>query len=287
VSEHHLDVKKTYKLLINGASVRSESGRTYEVSDRSGSFLANVASASRKDARDAVVAARAAFGPWSSMTPYNRGQVLYRVAEMLESRRDEFVSSIRAVEGVKASSALSQVQRSIDRVIWYAGWSDKVAQVLGGSNPVAGPYFNFSVPRPCGVVGVMAPQDSSLLGLVSTLAAPLAVGCTVIVVTSESRPLPAVLFGEVCSTSDVPNGVLNILTGHSMEIATVLSSHEDVDALDLSGIDEPGVLAEAAAGSIKRVFRPRPVDVDWKKVPDTRRIRAFTEISTVWHTVGQ
>lgn len=287
MSENRVEVKKTYKLLINGASVRSESGRTYELNDRAGSFLANVALASRKDARDAVVAARGAFGPWNTMTAYNRGQILYRMAEMLESRRDEFVASIRAVEGVKASSAQSQVERSIDRIVWYAGWSDKIAQVLGSTNPVAGPFFNFSIPTACGVVGVTAPQQSSLLGLVSTMAAPLALGCTVVVVASEVAPLPAVLLGEVCCTSDLPSGVLNILTGRTLEIAQVLAAHEDVDALDLSGVDEPSELAAAAAGSIKRVFRPRAVDLEWKKIPDTRRLRAFAEISTVWHTVGQ
>jgi acyl-CoA reductase-like NAD-dependent aldehyde dehydrogenase len=288
MSDNRVDVRKTYKLLINGAFPRSESGRSYEVHDADGNFLANAAWASRKDARDAVVAARGALAGWSSMTAYNRGQVLYRVAEMLESRRDEFVSSIRSSEGVKSSKANSQVERAIDRVVWYAGWTDKVAQVFGNANPVAGPFFNFSIPTPTGVIGVLAPQESSLLGLISTLAPPLAVGNTVVVVASEQRPLPAILLAELTATSDVPAGVVNILTGRSAELAGVLAAHEDVDGLDLSGASDAAPLAAvAAAESIKRVFRPRDVDVEWNSTPDTRRLRAFIETSTVWHTVGQ
>ncbi len=287
MSDDRLDVRKTYKLFINGTSVRSESGRSYEVSRPDGEFLANVAWASRKDARDAVVAARTALAPWATMTAYNRGQVLYRVGEMLESRKQEFASAIRDVEGVKSGAALSQVQRAIDRVIWYAGWTDKIAQVVGNANPVAGPFFNFSVPNPTGVIAVVAPQDSSLLGLVSTIGAPLAAGNTLVVIASDLRPLPAVLFGEVVATADVPSGVVNILTGRTMELASVLASHEDVDGLDVSGVSDASELAVSAADSIKRVFRPRPIDLEWKKAPDTRRLRAFIEISTVWHTVGQ
>ncbi len=287
MSDNRVDVRKTYKLLINGAFPRSESGRSYEITDHDGAFLANAAWASRKDARDAVVAARGALANWSSMTAYNRGQVLYRVAEMLESRREEFVSSVRASEGVKNAKASAQVDRAIDRVIWYAGWTDKVAQVTGNTNPVAGPFFNFSIPTPTGVIAVLAPQDSSLLGFISSIAAPLATGNTVVVVASERRPLPAILLGEVTATSDVPGGVLNILTGLTGELASVLAAHEDVDGLDVTGVDDAGQLAVAAAESIKRVFRPRRVDLEWNDVPDTRRLRAFIETSTVWHTVGQ
>ena len=208
-----LDVRKTYKLYVGGAFPRSESGRSYEVTDAKGRFLANAALASRKDARDAVVAARKAFPGWSGATAYNRGQVLYRVAEVMEGRRDQFAAEVAAAEGRTAARARSAVEAAIDRLVWYAGWSDKVAQVAGSANPVAGPFFNFSVPEPTGVVAVVAPQRSALLGLVSVVAPVIVTGNTAVVLASQTMPLPAVTFGEVLATSDVPGGVVNILTG--------------------------------------------------------------------------
>ncbi|HEY0507279.1 MAG TPA: aldehyde dehydrogenase family protein, partial [Blastococcus sp.] len=230
-----LAVRKTYKLYVNGAFPRSESGRTYEVTDARGHFLANAAWASRKDARDAVVAARGAVGTWAGTTAYNRGQVLYRVAEVMEGRHVQFCEEVAAGEGLSASKARAAVDAAIDRWVWYAGWTDKLAAVLGGANPVAGPYFDFSVPEPTGVVAVLAPQRSSLLGLVSVLAPVLAAGNTAVVVTSKERPLPAVTLAEVLATSDVPRGVVNVLTGDAEELGTWLAEHADVDGIDLTG----------------------------------------------------
>jgi len=284
MSEVRLGVDKTYKLVVNGAFVRSESGRSYVVHDANGDFYANVAWGSRKDIRDAVVAARGAQPRWQAASAYNRGQVLYRLAEMAESRRDELAQHVGRSEGLTASEAGDVVSRSIDRIVWYAGWTDKVAQVLGGSNPVAGPYFNFSVPTPTGVVAVLAPHESSLLGLIDGLFAPLCTGNTVVVVASEQRPVPAVLLGEMSATADFPAGVLNIVTGKSTELAPVLCSHEDVDAVDLSHAGENAdAWAGLAARSIKRVYRDRPGDDE----SSLRRLRSFVEIATVWHTVGQ
>jgi len=279
-----LDVRKTYKLLINGAFPRSESGRSYEVTSAQGDFVANAAQGSRKDVRDAVVAARAAQSKWWGQTAYNRGQVLYRLAEMAESRRDELSEHVGLAEGLKPKDAQATVSRSIDRIVWYAGWTDKIAQVLGSSNPVAGPYFNFSVPVPSGVVGVIADQNSSLEGFLDEVLAPLCVGNTVVVIASERRPTPSILVGEMTATADVPGGVLNVITGFTGELAPVLAGHEDVDGLDLAGVDEKfgSELAQLAAGSIKRVLRP-----DSSKDGSLRRLRAFIETSTVWHTIGQ
>lgn len=281
-----LSVRKTYKLFIGGAFPRSESGRSYPVSSASGEFLANAAQASRKDVRDAVVAARAAFGKWSGATPYNRGQILYRIAEMLEGRHAQFVDEVRAVEGGSAAAAAGQVDAAIDRWVHYAGWADKYAQVVGSTNPVAGPYFNFSFPEPVGVVGVVAPQDSSLLGLVSVVAPVLVTGNTAVVVTSADRPLPAVSFAEVLATSDLPGGVVNLLTGSPAELAPWLAAHRDVNALDLTGT-QPGVRAElqaAAAENVKRVYVPR--STDWDAAPGRSRLNAFVEVKTVWHPIG-
>jgi acyl-CoA reductase-like NAD-dependent aldehyde dehydrogenase len=281
-------VAKTYKLYIGGAFPRSESGRSYPVTDAKGAFLANAAQASRKDARDAVVAARKAFSGWSGATAYNRGQVLYRVAELLEGRREQFVAEVTASEGVPARRAQSLVDASIDRWVWYAGWTDKIASVLGASNPVAGPYFSFTVPEPTGVVAVLAPQASSLLGLVSVLAPVLASGNTCVVVASQNRPLPAITLSEVLATSDVPGGVVNTLTGRTAELAPWLAAHGDVNALDLTGaaagqrID----LERAAAGTVKRVLRVPAAEPDWTAMPDITRLRAFVESKTVWHPVG-
>ncbi|MEU8847046.1 aldehyde dehydrogenase family protein [Streptomyces sp. NPDC048564] len=282
-----LSVFKTYKLYVGGKFPRSESGRVYEVTDSKGNWLANVPLSSRKDARDAVVAARKAFGGWSGATAYNRGQILYRIAEMLEGRREQYVREVADAEGLSKSKAAAQVDAAIDRWVWYAGWTDKIAQVVGGGNPVAGPFFNISSPEPTGVVAVLAPQESSFLGLVSVLAPVIATGNTAIVVASEKSPLPALSLGEVLATSDLPGGVVNVLSGRTAEIATPLAAHQDVNAIDLAGADE--VLAKeleiAAADNLKRVLRPQPVD-DWAATPGIDRMTAFLETKTVWHPTG-
>lgn len=272
-----LAVRKTYKLFIGGAFPRSESGRSYPVRSASGEFVANAAQASRKDVRDAVKAARAAFGKWAGATAYNRGQILYRVAEMLEGRREQFVAY-----GVPAAT----VDEAIDRWVWYAGWSDKIGSVFGGANPVAGPYFNISAPEPTGVVGVVAPADP-LLGLVSVVAPAIVSGNTVVVLASEESPLPAVTLAEVLATSDLPGGVVNILTGSAAETAPWLASHMDVNAIDLAGVDNPDLAADLerdAAENLKRVLRPAPAD--WSAAPGTGRLTAFLETKTVWHPKG-
>ncbi|QFZ23300.1 aldehyde dehydrogenase family protein [Saccharothrix syringae] len=282
-----ISVAKTYKLYIGGAFPRSESGRSYPVTDAKGAFLANAAQGSRKDARDAVAAARKAFPGWSGATAYNRGQVLYRVAEVLEGRREQFTAEVAAAEGVAVKKAQSLVDAAIDRWVWYAGWTDKVAPVLGGANPVAGPYFSFSVPEPTGVVAVLAPQQSSLLGLVSVVAPVIATGNTAVVVSSQDRPLPAVTLSEVLATSDLPGGVVNVLTGRTAEIAPWLASHADVNALDPTGAPEStrADLERAAAGTVKRVLRVRAGE-DFTREPDLARLRAFVETKTVWHPMG-
>jgi acyl-CoA reductase-like NAD-dependent aldehyde dehydrogenase len=262
-----LPVKKTYKLFIGGAFPRSESGRTYDAQGQ------NVARASRKDARDAVRAARAAFPKWAGMTAYNRGQVLYRLAEMVEARAAEFA---------ELCSGRFEVERTIDRIVWYAGWADKFAQVVGSSNPVAGPYFNFTVPEPTGVVATLAPDEPALLGLVTRVAPALTGGNAVVAVASESKPLAAIELAEAVATSDVPGGVLNVLTGYRGELGPWLASHMDVNALDLAGSDgDAPDLERAAASNVKRVVRGRSdVQSPWE-------IAAFVELKTVWHPVGQ
>jgi acyl-CoA reductase-like NAD-dependent aldehyde dehydrogenase len=282
-----LEVRKTYKLYVGGAFPRSESGRSYEVTDHKGRFLANASLASRKDARDAVGAARKAFGGWSGRTPYNRGQVLYRVAEVLEGRRAQFVDEVAAGEGLSRSRAEAAVDAATDRLVWYAGWADKIAQVVGGANPVAGPYFNFSMPDPSGVVAVLAPQESSLLGLVSVVAPAIVTGNTAVVVSSHRRPLPAITLSEVLATSDVPGGVVNVLTGDAAEIGPWLASHMDVNAIDLAGVEDPGLarsLEESAAENLKRVLRPTATD--WTLEPGIERMTAYLETKTVWHPIG-
>jgi acyl-CoA reductase-like NAD-dependent aldehyde dehydrogenase len=262
-----LPVKKTYKLYIGGAFPRSESGRTYEAEGQ------NVAQASRKDVRDAVRAAREGYGKWSSMTPYNRGQVLYRVAEMMEARRDEFAD---------LSSGAKEVDRAIDRVVWYAGWADKLPQVLGGSNPVAGPYFNFTVPEPTGVVGVLAPDEPPLAGLISRIAPVLVGGNGVVAVASETHPLAAIELAEVFATSDVPGGAVNILTGYREELAPWLAGHMDVNAIDVTGAD--GISADLerlAADNVKRVVRGQADGQSAWQIAD------FLELKTVWHPIGR
>ncbi|MEV5772005.1 aldehyde dehydrogenase family protein [Streptomyces antimycoticus] len=284
--DHRLSVLKTYKLFVGGKFPRSESGRVYEVTTAKGQWLANAPLASRKDARDAVVAARKAFGGWSGATAYNRGQILYRIAEMLEGRRDQFIHEVADAEGLSKSKATAQVDAAIDRWVWYAGWSDKTAQIAGSANPVAGPYFNLSSPEPTGVVTLLAPQDSSFLGLVSVIAPAIATGNTAVVVASEKSPLPALSLAEVLATSDLPGGVVNILSGRTAEIAAPLAAHQDVNAIDLAGADpELAVeLEKASAENLKRVLRPQPVD--WAADPDTGRLLGFLETKTVWHPMG-
>ena len=261
-----LPVRKTYKLYIGGEFPRSESGRTYE------SQGANVARGSRKDVRDAVRAARAAFPKWAGMTAYNRGQVVYRIAEMLEARRTEFT---------ELATGPAEVDRSIDRLVWYAGWADKLAQVLGSSNPVAGPYFNFTVPEPTGVVGIVAPEEPPLVGLVSRIAPAIIGGNTTVVIASESSPVAAVELAEVLATSDVPGGVVNLITGHRDELAPILAGHMDVNAIDLAGGDgQVEELERLAADNVKRVVRgAADAQSPWE-------IASFLELKTVWHPIG-
>jgi acyl-CoA reductase-like NAD-dependent aldehyde dehydrogenase len=283
-----IDVRKTYKLFIGGAFPRSESGRVYEVLDAKGRFLANAALASRKDARDAVLAARSAQPKWASASAYNRGQVLYRIAEVLEGRRSQFVAEVQQAEGRTARQAEAIVDAAIDRWVWYAGWTDKFSVVVGGTNPVAGPYFNFSLPESTGVVAAIAPEDSSLLGLISVIAPIIATGNAVVVVTSESRPLAAITLTEVLATSDLPGGVVNVLTGRAAEIAPWLASHADVNAIDLTGVSDKALATElerSAADTVKRIYRHEP-KVDWTQSPGIERMRAFTETKTVWHPIG-
>ncbi len=285
-----VDVRKTYKLFIGGAFPRSESGYSYVVRDTKGAFVANAALASRKDARDAVVAARKAFGGWAGKTAYNRAQILYRVAEIMEDRRPQFVQAVRQSEGLNAARAEKVLDEAIDRLVWYAGWADKLTQVVGNANPVAGPFFNLSTPEPTGVVAVLAPQKSSLLGLVSVVAPVVVTGNTAIVVSSYDRPLPAVTFAEVLATSDVPGGVVNILTGSAPTIAPWLAAHMDVNAIDLVGIAGESALAGelevAAADNLKRVRRPPAEEPDWSATPELATMTDFLEIKTVWHPIG-
>ena len=290
-----IDVRKTYKLYIGGAFPRSESGRSYVVSSSGGDPLANAVRASRKDLREAVRAARKAFQPWADKTAMNRGQVLYRVAELMEGRRDQFAAEVAAAEGLRDGKAREVVDRAIDRWVWYAGWADKITQVLGSANPVAAPYFNFTIPEPTGVVGIVAPETSSLLGLVSRVAPPLVAGNAVVVLASETRPLPAVSLGEVLATSDVPGGVVNLLTGFKKELVPVLAAHEDVDSIDVWGVP-PDLRTETellASQDIKRIAR-RPAGVtdakfDWLDDRAAERpewIASWLEMKTVWHPIG-
>ncbi|MDE0975462.1 MAG: aldehyde dehydrogenase family protein [Candidatus Nanopelagicales bacterium] len=288
IGNDRVEVRKTHKLFVGGAFPRSESGRTYEATNSQGEFLANVAKASRKDARDAVLAARTGFNSWSKATAYNRGQVLYRIAEVMEGRKDQFISDIQDAEAVSAKKAATQTDQAIDRVLWYAGWADKYAQVLGNTNPVSGPFFNFSIPEPTGVVAAVAPQDSSLLGLISVIAPIITSGNSVIVIASTASPIPAITLSECLATSDVIAGNINILTGDPAEIMPPLASHGDVNALDLTGITDSELqkaLQIEAAGTVKRV-RSAPVNPDWRATPSLSRLRAFTEVKTVWHPMG-
>src|SRR5579862_31793 len=261
-----LPVKKTYKLFIGGAFPRSESGRTYEAQGQ------NVARASRKDVRDAVVAARGAQPKWGGLTAYNRGQVLYRIAEMMEARTAEFA---------ELATGKDEVHRAIDRWVWYAGFADKLAQVLGSSNPVAGSYFNFTVPEPTGVVGIVAPDEPPLLGLVSRVAPALVGGNSVVALASETSPLAAIELAEALATSDVPGGAVNLLTGYRAELAPWLASHMDVNAIDVTGAD--GLRADlerAAAENVKRVV------AGVADAQSLQEIASFLELKTVWHPIG-
>jgi acyl-CoA reductase-like NAD-dependent aldehyde dehydrogenase len=273
-----LDVRKTYKLYIGGGFPRSESGRSYEVNSPGGTFLANAVRASRKDVRDAVVAARKAFPGWGGLTAYNRGQILYRIAEMMESRRVDLVDEVRRSEGPGAEP---QVEAAIDLWVWYAGWADKLTQVMGSLNPIAGPYFNITVPEPTGVVGIVAPEGPSLEGIVARLAPALCGGNSVVVIASETCPLPAIALSECMATADVPSGVVNVLTGHKSEIVPVLSSHLDVDALDVTGVDDQmrQDVERSAAENVKRVIHAG-------REPSPYEATAFMEMKTVWHPKG-
>ncbi len=289
-----IEVRKTYKLYIGGQFPRSESGRSYVVRAPDGTPLANAARGSRKDLRDAVRAARAAFPGWSGKTAMNRGQVLYRIAELLEGRREQAADEVGRAEGLDERGALEQVDRSIDRLVWYAGWADKLSQVLGTVNPVGASYFDFSIPEPTGVVGVIAPEASSLLGLVSRLAPVVVGGNTAVVLTSEGRPLPAVTLSEYLATSDVPGGVINIISGQRAELVPWLAGHMDVNAIDAFGVpvDLRVGLEQAAVENMKRIARPPRSGVagfDWLDDARAQRpewIGAFLEIKTVWHPVG-
>ena len=276
-----LDVKKTYKLFIGGAFPRSESGRTYELKNKKGEFIANPALASRKDLRDAVVAAKSATSTWSGATAFNRGQILYRIAEMLESRSTQFVEEIVAQDGTSQSIAKQEVAEAIDLWVWYAGWCDKISTAAGGTNPIAGPYYNFTIPEALGVVGIIAEEKPALLTLVRALAPVIASGNTAVVIASESRPLTSITLAEVLATSDLPAGVINILTGKKSELIPWLASHMEVDGIDISGADPKSDAEIKISGSenLKRIHR-------FDKEVSPNRILAFMEYKTVWHPIG-
>ena len=282
-----LAVRKTYKLYIGGDFPRSESGRSYPATGPDGGVVARVARASRKDLREAVRAARGAFAGWSGATAYNRGQVLYRVAELMEGRRDQFVAEVGRSG---AADPDREVEAAIDRWVWYAGWSDKIHHVLGTVNPVAAPYFNFTIPEPTGVVGVVAPEEPALLGLVSRLAPVVVSGNCAVLLASERWPLPAVTLAEVLATSDVPGGVINVLTGYTAELVPWLAGHMDVNAIDISGLSEdlrPDV-ERLGAENVKRIVRADDGQRDWmsERAQSPYAVTAFMEMKTVWHPMG-
>ncbi len=288
-----IGVRKTYKLYIGGAFPRTESGRAYEIFAARGELLANASRGTRKDIRDAVRAARKAFPGWAAKTAYNRSQILYRIAELMEGRRDQFVAEVMAAEGISRARATRAVDAAIDRWVWYAGWADKYPQMIGTVNPVAGSYFNFSVPEPTGVVGMIAPEGSSLLGLVSRLAPIIVSGNAAVVIASETRPLPAVTLTEVLATSDVPGGVVNLITGLRGELVGHLAGHMDVNALDAFGAatEEAAKLEEIAVENVKRFVRPPPAGLDrydWRseRAQSPYLIGEYVEIKTVWHPIG-
>ncbi len=276
-----IDVKKTYKLYIGGAFPRSESGRSYEVKGAKGAFIANPAHASRKDLRDAVVAARSAFAGWSGATAFNRGQILYRVAEVMEGRTEQFVAEIVALEGCTPAIARKQVQEAIDLWVWYAGWTDKIGSIYGSTNQVSGAFYNFTIPEPLGVVGVYAHQKPSLLGTVRAIAPVVAAGNTAVLIASEKFPLPAITLGEVLATSDLPGGVINILTGKTEEFVSWMASHMDIDAIDATGLnsDQRKLTEVEATVNLKRVH-------SFSESATPQRILSFMENKTVWHPIG-
>jgi len=278
---NRIDVMKTYKLYINGAFPRSESGRVYELKDAKGAFIANPCWASRKDLRDSVVAARSAFSGWSKATAYNRGQVLYRIAEVMQGRSSQFADEIVAQEGITTKQALAQVEESIDLMVWYAGWTDKISSLSGANNPVAGSFYNFTTPEAIGVVGAFIEGKPSLISLIASVGSIIASGNTAVVITSEKFPLTAITFAEVCATSDVPAGVINILTGKTPELVGWMGSHMDVDAVDASGLSSKQLteLKIAGADNLKRIH-------SFKSVKSPDRILAFVEHKTVWQTIG-
>jgi acyl-CoA reductase-like NAD-dependent aldehyde dehydrogenase len=282
-----LAVRKTYKLYIGGDFPRSESGRSYPATDQGGEVVARVARASRKDLREAVWAARSAFPGWSGKTPYNRGQVLYRVAELMEGRREQFVEEVGRAG---ATDPEAGVDAAIDRWVWYAGWADKIHHILGTVNPVAAPYFNFTIPEPTGVVGIVAPDDAPLLGLVSRLAPAVISGNCVVLLASERWPLPAVTLAEVLATSDVPGGVVNILTGFPAELVPWLAGHMDVNAIDITGVpeDRRDEVERLAAENVKRIVLAEDGQDDWlsDRAQSPYVVTAFMEMKTVWHPMG-
>jgi acyl-CoA reductase-like NAD-dependent aldehyde dehydrogenase len=280
-----LEVKKTYKLFIGGKFPRSESGRSYEVFDAKGNHIANVAKASRKDVRDAVVAARSALTGWESATAYNRGQILYRIAEMLEGRKEQFISEIRLQTGKTLLAATKEVESAIDSWVWHAGWSDKIDSVAGSMNPVAGPFFNISTNQPTGVVAAFAPQSTSLIGLVNTIAPAIVAGNAIVVVASEKLPLSSITLAEVLETSDLPGGVVNILTGSANELGTWLASHLDVNAIDLEGTENSAELEILAAENLKRVIRSGVYSREGAS-GSLQHILDLMEVKTVWHPKG-
>jgi acyl-CoA reductase-like NAD-dependent aldehyde dehydrogenase len=278
-----LDVRKTYKLYINGEFPRSESGRSYAALDADGEVLARVAQGSRKDLREAVRAARAAGEKWAAKSGYNRGQILYRIAEMMEDRATVFAEQLEH-GGISPARARSEVSAGVDRMVWYAGWADKFAQIFGNLNPVAGPFFNISSPEPSGVVGIIAPDTPALLGLISRVAPVIVTGNTAVLIASASQPLPAITFSEVLESSDVPPGVVNILTGYPAELAPWLADHMDVNAVDLAGAG-PDVALRIQQGAVHNVKRLVGAD-GYTDTQSPYLIAAFTETKTVWHPKG-
>lgn len=280
-NSNRIDVLKTYKLFIGGAFPRSESGRVYAIKDSSGNHLANPALASRKDLRDAVVAARAAFSVWSGATAFNRGQILYRMAEILEGRSDQFINEVMALEGVTLRAAEIQVKESIDLLVWYAGWCDKISALDGATNSVSGPFYNFTIPEPIGVVAIFPAAKPSLANFVGAIAAVISSGNSAVVIAPEKFPLPAISFAECMATSDLPAGVVNVLTGSTSELAPWVASHMDIDAIDASGLT-PKLLKEVQLTGVGNLKRVRvPLDI---KSP--KRILGFMETKTVWHPIG-
>ena len=276
-----IDVNKTYKLFIGGAFPRSESGRVYEIKGANKKFIANPSLASRKDLRDAVVAAKAAQPGWANATAFNRGQILYRIAEIMEGRSEQFVDEICALEGVTNKVAKSQVEAAIDTWVWYSGWCDKLSSITGSLNQVSGPFYNFTTPEPLGVVAIFAENKPSLLGVVRTLAPVLAGGNSAVLIASENYPLPAITLSEALATSDVPGGVVNILTGKSAELAPWVGSHMEIDGVDVAGLSkkQEEELKLVGADNLKRIFRFNPDN-------HPERITSFMEQKTVWHPIG-